>query len=665
MTPIVPSDPLWRPSALRVQNSAMDQFRADLAAVHAGLDDSVGLHAWSVAHPEEFWSEVFDRAVLEGVRGDGPTIQHDEGRDARDAAFFPTARVNYAENVLAGGTRPGASQIALVYRNEAGVRRELSWRQLSDQVAQVAARLSAAGVGPGSRVAAWLPNCPETVITMLATNALGAVFSSTSPDFGVAGVTDRFAQIDPTVLVVADGYRYGGKTHERLGLLTQVLEHLPTVKLALVVGELTESPELPDVAGVRVELWPGGSRGGAVPALAFQAGKMTDPGFILFSSGTTGLPKCIVHSALGLLLKHWTEHVLHSDIRPGDRVFYFTTCGWMMWNWLVGALAVGATVVLFDGSPFSPGPAALWDLAVEEDVSFFGVGAKYIDSCRNAELRPIVSHDLGSLRTIASTGSPLSTDCFEYVYRDVKRDVHLASISGGTDICGCFVLGDPTRPVYSGEIQGAALGLAVDVFDETGKSLAAQPGVQGDLVCRNAFPSVPLGFLGDPDGERFEAAYFTAHPGVWTHGDFANWTSHGGLVISGRSDATLNSGGVRIGTAEIYRVVEAMPEVLESLAIGQQQGDDTRIVLFVRLAPGRVLDDELLRAMKVKVRTEASPRHVPAVIVAVSDLPRTRSGKLAELAVADVVHGREVRNVAALANPEVLAAFRGIPEISE
>ena len=392
---------------------------------------------------------------------------------------------------------------------------------------------------------------------------------------------------------------------------------------------------------------------------------MRDPGFILFSSGTTGMPKCIVHSALGLLLKHWTEHALHSDIRPGDRVFYFTTCGWMMWNWLVGTLALGATVVLFDGSPFSPDPAALWDLAAEEGVSFFGVGAKYVDSCRKSGLSPAKSHELGALRTIASTGSPLSIDCFDYIYRDVKADVHLASISGGTDLCGCFVLGDPTRPVFAGQIQGPALGLDVDVFDESGRSLADEPGVQGDLVCRNGFPTVPLGFLGADGGARFEAAYFATFPGVWTHGDFASWTENHGIVISGRSDATLNSGGVRIGTAEIYRVVEAMPDVVESLAIGQQEGEDTRIVLFVRLAPGTELDEDLVRAIKTRLRTEASPRHVPAVVLAVADLPRTRSGKLAELAVADVVHGREVRNVGALANPEVLGAFRGIVEISE
>ena len=651
------------PSKQAVAATQMDAFRREISSDCEPVADTSALHAWSVSSPEAFWDRIFDRAVSHGDRGTGPALISN-GPDALDThVFFPTASLNYAENVLAGGERPGADPVAIIYRTEAGSRRELSWQQLRDQVARLAARFACAGVEPGVTVAAWLPNCPETVVTMLAANSLGAVFSSTSPDFGVDGVIDRFAQIAPKVLVVADGYRYGGREHRRLDLLPELLTQLPSVELVVVVAELDPKPVLTGVtvaAGVTVEQWSAAIETPEVPELHFHRQGFADPGFVLFSSGTTGLPKCIIHRAAGLLLKHWTEHVLHCDIRAGDRVFYFTTCGWMMWNWLVGALAVGATIVLYDGSPFAPTSAVLWDLAQEEEVSFFGVGAKYLDACRSEGLRPAESHRLTRLRTIASTGSPLSADCFEFVYDAVAPDVHLASISGGTDICGCFVLGDPTRAVYSGEIQGPALGLAVDVATEDGTSLADHPGSQGELVCRNVFPSMPLGFLGDDDGSRFHSAYFSGVPGVWTQGDFAEWTTHGGIIISGRSDATLNSGGVRIGTAEIYRQVDALPEVLESLAIGQVDGADTRIVLFVRLAPGALLDDALTSRIKTRLRTHASPRHVPARILAVADLPRTRSGKLAELAVADVVNGRPVRNSGALANPESLEVFRGI-----
>ncbi len=657
------SDPLWVPAKQAVAVTAMERFRREISHDFEQLTDSAALHAWSVAAPDSFWDQVFRRAVSHGDRGPGPALTHDEEAGLRLARFFPNAQLNYAENVLAGADRPGAGPVAIVYRTEAGTRRELSWQQLRDQVARLANRFAAAGVAPGDAVACWLPNCPETVATMLAANSLGAVFSSTSPDFGVDGVVDRFAQIAPKVLVVADGYRYGGREHRRLELLPELLGQLPTVDLVIVVSELGPEPvvvELTTPGEVAVELWSAAMAAAELPELSFHRQGFADPGFVLFSSGTTGLPKCIVHRAAGLLVKHWTEHVLHSDIRPGDRVFYFTTCGWMMWNWLVGALAVGATIVLYDGSPFAPTADVLWDLAQDEEVTFFGVGAKYLDACRSQGLRPADTHRLPALRTIASTGSPLSADCFEYVYDSVAADIHLASISGGTDICGCFVLGDPTRAVYSGEIQGPALGLAVDVATEDGQSLAGQPGRQGELVCRNAFPSMPLGFLGDVDGARFEAAYFSGVAGVWTQGDFAEWTDHGGIVISGRSDATLNSGGVRIGTAEIYRQVEALPEVSESLAIGQVEGADTRIVLFVRLAPGARLDETLTSRIKARLRSHASPRHVPAQILAVEDLPRTRSGKLAELAVADVVNGRPVRNSGALANPESLEVFRGI-----
>ncbi len=464
------------------------------------------------------------------------------------------------------------------------------------------------------------------------------------------------------MLVAADGYVYGGKRHLRIDRLPEVVAGLPSVKTTLVVGELEERPDLSAVPGARG--WREVLDEHAGAPLEFVRLPVDAPGFVLYSSGTTGKPKCIVHRAGGVLLKHVVEHRLHSDVRAGDRVFYFTTCGWMMWNWLVSALSQQATVVLFDGSPFAPAPTAMFDLADELDLTFFGTSAKYLDAAHKAGVRPRETHRLTSLRTVASTGSPLSAEGFAYVYDDIKPDVHLASISGGTDIVGCFVLGDPTRPVHAGEIQGPALGMAVDVFDEEGRSLAGAPGERGELVCTRPFPSMPAAFWGDEDGTRYKAAYFERFPGIWAHGDFASWSEHGGMVIHGRSDATLNAGGVRIGTAELYRQVEQLDEIAESLAIGQPWDDDTRIVLFVRMASGQVLDDALRDRIRRLLRDNLSPRHVPARIVEVSDLPRTRSGKLVELAVADVVSGRDVRNREALANPEALDQFHDMPELA-
>ncbi len=505
---------------------------------------------------------------------------------------------------------------------------------------------------------------PETVVAFLGSAMIGAVFSSASPDFGVPGVLDRFGQIAPKVLVAADGYRYNGKEHSRLAALPEVLDGLPSRPEVFVVPVL--GTELPAGTGLRPwsdtqgdpEERPGRERPG------FERFPFDHPLVVLYSSGTTGIPKAIVHRAGGVLLKHLVEHQLHCDIRAGDRVFYFTTCGWMMWNWQVSALASGATLVMYDGSPTHPRSGSLFDLAEAERVTFFGTSAKYLDAIHKAGVVPRRDHDLGALRTVASTGSPLSPEGFGYVYEAISPDVHLASISGGTDIVGCFVLGDPTLPVHAGEIQGPALGLDVDVVDETGATLRGRPGVRGELVCRNRFPTMPLGFWGDPTGERFEKAYFQSIPGMWTHGDYASTTSNGGFVIHGRSDATLNAGGVRIGTAEIYRQVEALPEVAESLAIGQEWDGDTRIVLFVVPAPGQELTEELAATIRRVLRERCSPRHVPARIVSVPDLPRTRSGKLAELAVRDVVHGRPVANANALANPESLEHFRDRAELA-
>jgi acetoacetyl-CoA synthetase len=650
---IEPGQRLWTPSPERVAGTAMTRFRSAVAA-DLGLDlpDSTALHSWSVTDPAAFWEQAWRRLGLVGDRGEGPAIV--AGDSLAETSFFPGATVNVAANVLAGPD----DAVAVVALDESGGRRTLTRAELRAQAASFAATLRALGVGRGDRVAAWMPNVSETVVAFLGSAMVGAVFSSASPDFGVPGVLDRFGQIAPKVLVAADGYRYGGKAFRRMDRLADVLDGLPERPVTFVVPFLGEGDPA-SVPGARP--WAEAVATRAQPEYA--ALPFDHPSVVLYSSGTTGIPKAIVHRGGGVLLKHLVEHQLHCDIRPGDRVLYYTTCGWMMWNWLVSALASGATIVLYDGSPTHPRPDILFEVAAREGVTLFGTSAKFLDASAKSGLRPGRDFDLATVRTITSTGSPLSPEGFGFVYDEVRADVHLASISGGTDIVGCFVLGDPTRPVHAGEIQGPALGLDVDVVDGTGASLAAQPGVRGDLVCRNRFPSMPLGFWGDADGGRYRAAYFEANPGIWTHGDFASRTSHGGFVIHGRSDATLNAGGVRIGTAEIYRQVEALPEVTESLAIGQEWDDDTRIVLFVVLAPGAVLDEQLQATIRKRLRDNCSPRHVPARIVAVPDLPRTRSGKLAELAVRDVVHGRSVANAEALANPEALEHLRDRPEL--
>jgi acetoacetyl-CoA synthetase len=653
MRQVEPGDLLWTPSPERVARAAMTRFREAVAAdLDLDLPDSRALHAWSVADPASFWEQAWARLGLVGHRGDGPAIVAGESLD--QTQFFPGATLNVAENLLAGPDQ----DLAIVGLDESGGRRTLTRAELRDQAAAFAATLRDLGVGPGDRVAAWMPNVPETVVAFLGSAMVGAVFSSASPDFGVPGVLDRFGQIAPKVLVAADGYRYGGKPFSRLDRLAEVVDGLPTRPATYVVPFLGLADPLPE--GVRP--WADAL---ARPAPARYAALPFDhPLLVLYSSGTTGIPKAIVHRAGGVLLKHLVEHRLHCDITAGDRVLYYTTCGWMMWNWQVSALACGATIVLYDGSPTHPDPDALFALAEREAVTLFGTSAKFLDAVAKAGLAPGRSHDLTAVRTVTSTGSPLSPEGFGYVYEALGADVHLASISGGTDIVGCFVLGDPTRPVFAGEIQAAALGLDVDVVDASGDSLAERPGVRGDLVCRSRFPSMPLGFWGDEDGSRYRAAYFDASPGLWTHGDFASRTEHGGFVIHGRSDATLNAGGVRIGTAEIYRQVEALPQVVESLAIGQEWDGDSRIVLFVVPAPGVTVDDALEADIRRRLRQNCSPRHVPARIVSVPDLPRTRSGKLAELAVRDVVHGRPVANVEALANPEALAHVRDRPELS-
>jgi len=651
------SEPLWTPSHARVAAAQMTDFRKRVAARrHLDLPDYAALWEWSVDRPEEFWSELWDYAgVIAETKGDRLLV---DGDRMPGAQFFPDARLNYAENLL----RRRDDTDALVFRGEDKAEKRLSHARLYDQVNRLAQALWAEGVRPGVRVAGYLPNMPETVIAMLATAAIGGIWSSASPDFGVQGVLDRFGQIEPKVLIAAESYFYAGKRHDCVEKLHGILEGLPSVHKAIVVpygrsaGEVDLAPLRPDAVWWDDALAPFDGE----DEIGFERLPFNHPLYIMFSSGTTGVPKCIVHSAGGALLMHLKEHMLHSDVRPGDRVFYFTTCGWMMWNWLVSGLAAGATLMLYDGSPFHPSGTVLWDFARDEDFTFFGTSAKYIDALAKQGFEPKRTHRLPHLRTLASTGSPLAPESFEWVYRTVAEDIHLASISGGTDILGCFALGNPTLPVWRGELQSRGLGMAVDVYDEDGNPVV---GEKGELVCTRPFPSMPLGFWNDPYGEKYRSAYFDRFDNVWCHGDFVELTEHDGLIIYGRSDATLNPGGVRIGTAEIYRQVEKLDEVVESIVIGQDWDGDVRVVLFVKLRDGVSLDDDLVKRIKTQIRTGASPRHVPAKVVPVTDIPRTKSGKIVELAVRDVVHGREVRNKEALANPDALEQYRDRTEL--
>jgi len=613
------------------------------------------LYAWSVSEPLQFWDAMWDFAGVKGQKGGRTGIDVNRMPGAR---FFPDATLNFAENVLGavGGRRP--ADAAIIFKSEAGPTRTVSGRALQDEVAAFAAALRAARIRPGDRVAAYLPNIPEAIVAVLGCASIGAVWSSCSPDFGVQGVLDRLGQIEPRLLVTADGYFYGGKTFESLPKVVDALAKLPTVERTIVVPYVREHPALDRLgAAISWEHFVGPHRGAAA---AHEPLPFNHPLYILYSSGTTGVPKCLVHGAGGTLIQHLKEHQLHCDIKRGDRVFHFTTLGWMMWNWLVTALASGATILLYDGSPFHPDGNTLFTFADETGITLFGTSAKYIDAVAKAGLRPRQTHRLEELRTMTSTGSPLAAESFDFVYEHIRSDIHLASISGGTDIVSCFVGGNPIAPVWRGEIQCRALGMKVDVWDENGRAVREQ---KGELVCTMPFPSMPVAFWNDPDGRKYHAAYFERFPGVWTHGDYVELTAHDGVIIYGRSDAVLNPGGVRIGTAEIYRQVEQLPDVIESLVIGQQWNGDERIVLFVRLRAGLILDQRLIDAIRDQIRRNTTPRHVPGRIVQVDEIPRTKSGKIVELAVRDVVHGRPVKNREALANPEALDQFANRREL--
>ncbi|TAN10365.1 MAG: acetoacetate--CoA ligase [Rhizobiaceae bacterium] len=647
--------PLWIPSHQTIQSAPLTAFmRAAAEKNGLELNDYDALHQWSVKDREGFWKLVWDFCGVIGESGERIMV---DGAKMPGASFFPDARLNFAENLL---RRTGRDE-AIVFRGEDKVERRLSWDELHALVSRLQQFLRSEGVKAGDRVAGMMPNMPETIAAMLAASSIGAVWSSCSPDFGEKGVLDRFGQIEPVIFFAPDGYWYAGKRIDVGEKVAAVVSKLPSVRKAVIVDYLGNAvpvaaavPRAATMAEIVASYEP--------KRLSYERLPFSHPLYILFSSGTTGIPKCIVHSAGGTLIQHLKEHRLHAGVKAGDRFFYFTTCGWMMWNWLVTGLASEATLLLYDGSPFYPNGNVLFDYAQAEGMTYFGTSAKFIDALRKAGLRPIETHDLSAVRVISSTGSPLSPEDFDYVYEAVKKDVHLASISGGTDIVSCFVLGVPTKPVWSGEIQGPGLGMAVDVWDDGGHPLRAG---KGELVCTQAFPSMPVMFWNDPSGEKYHAAYFERFDNVWCHGDFAEWTEHGGIIIHGRSDATLNPGGVRIGTAEIYNQVEQMPEVAEAICIGQEWDHDVRVVLFVRLASGMELNGDLEKRIRAKIRTGASPRHVPAKIVAVTDIPRTKSGKITELAVRDVVHGRTVKNKEALANPEALELYKDLPELRQ
>ena len=641
------TEPMWQPSQQRVEDANLTAFMRQVETDWGVTCQDYGeIYAFSVDRMESFWRSAWDFFdVIAEIQGEIVLAQGDQ---MPGAVFFPEARLNYAENLL----RRRDDADAMVFWGEDKVKRRVSYRELHDTVARLAKAMAALGVGEGDRVAGFLPNMPETVIATLATAALGAVWSSCSPDFGVRGVLDRFGQIEPKVLFCPDGYYYNGKAHDSLTRVAEFSAQLPSLEAIVVVPYVSAAPDVSGLAkGRTLADFIAPHEAGEI---RFRQVPFNSPLFIMFSSGTTGKPKCIVHGVGGTLLQHLKEHQFLCDVKRNDRVFYFTTCGWMMWNWLISGLASEATLLLYDGSPFAPDGNILYDYMDAESGTLFGTSAKYLDACNKAGLDPKTTHDLASVRTITSTGSPLAPEGFDYVYDHIKSDVCLSSIAGGTDIVGCFMGGNPIGPVWRGEIQARCLAMAVQVFDDGGQALR---GEKGELVCTKPFPSMPVAFWNDPDGSRYRAAYFERFENVWCHGDYVELTEHDGIIIYGRSDATLNPGGVRIGTAEIYRQVEQLDQVEESIVVGQDWQGDVRVVLFVKLRPGLTLDADLVTEIKARIRSGCTPRHVPAKVLQVADIPRTKSGKIVELAVRDVIHGRPIKNQDALANPEALALY--------
>ena len=650
------TQPLWSPSPQRIADANLSQFMSEVNCdLVLDIKNYNQLYQWSIDQPEQFWPAVWRFCE---VRSSQPwsTVLTD-GEKMPGAKWFTGARLNFAENLL----RRRDDKTALIFWGEDQIKRQLSYRQLYRQVAQLAAAMRAHGITVGDRVAGFMPNMPEAIIAMLAASSIGAIWSSCSPDFGVSGAVERFGQIEPKLLFATDGYWFKGKPIDSLARVAEIALQLPSVERVILIPYLHQRPDITSLPN-SVHWHDFVDDNATEIETEFAQLPFDHPLYILYSSGTTGMPKCIVHGAGGTLLQHLKELVLHTDLKESDRIFYFTTCGWMMWNWLVSSLATGATVLLYDGSPFYPSETILFDYAATEKITIFGTSAKYLTELEKSGAKPKESHDLSALRAILSTGSPLLPESFDYVYRDIRSDLLLASISGGTDIVSCFALGNPLLPVYKGELQCRGLGMKVAVYDEAGHAVRRQ---QGELVCEAPAPSMPIYFWNDADGARYRAAYFERFPNIWAQSDYAELTEHDGLIIYGRSDAVLNPGGVRIGTAEIYRQVEQLPEVLESIAIGQQWRDDVRIILFVKLREGLGLNDELIAKIKTTLRTHTTPRHVPAKVVQVADIPRTISGKIVELAVRNVIHNRPVTNIEALANPEALEFFRNLPIVQD